>query len=940
MTDVFISYSRKDKEFVRKIFDRLESTAKDAWVDWENIPLTADWLEEIKGGIEAADSFIYVITPDSVHSEVCAVELGHALDNKKRLIPIMHRDLVEEYDQAALHPMISSHNWLFFREEDDFDTAFQTLITALDADLNHMRTHTRLLIKAKEWSDRNRDNSLLLRGSDLQQAESWLTVAMGKQPEPTEIHTEYIMHSHHMANSRQRALFVRVLFALAVSVVLAVIAAFQWQRANVARDEARAAQSQAEVARSDAEAARDHARREAEIASSFAIASIARQTNDGVLAIALAAAASEIENPPGLVESALADVVYAPGVRRVFDNPDSDSELNAIAYAPDETRFATGADDGQIVIWDRTAVEPVQTLFRVEDPVQSVVFSADGSQLLSVDSDGHALLWDLASGEIVHEFNHESGVTQAIFYGDETRIVTSAADGNAYLWDVATGEQVAVFRISTTSSDAATAIALSPDMTLLAIGYDSGWVSLWNANDPEAPVASRPAHTATVNALVFSPNGDFLFSASSDEFTYKLDARNLRPLEEYAGHTNQVMDVDVSAGGEHLVTSSQDRTVIYWDVATGNEIERLWAHGNFVNSVRFSQNGRRALSASADGTAIEWDLRPGNILHIYEGHTDWVRAVDLSNDDTLGVSGSDDDTVIVWDIETEAMITRLEGHGGDVRGVRFTSDDTHIVSVSLDGTARVWNIADGSFVEYTPHNGESIESLDVAPDGIRAITGASDGSVRVWNIETGEIILELNGHTANVLDIRFSPDGNFALSASQDATVKYWNLETGELVHTLAGHGREALSVSFSPDGTKAVSGSRDAEFFYWDLTTGTQIRPAVTVHGSSVRGADYSPIDNNTAISASADLLMFLWNLQTGEVIRVFEGHQRVVYSVDFSSNGTMALSGSRDKTLILWRVDDMESLLAWMAENRYIRPLTSDECELYRIQSCIEAE
>jgi WD40 repeat protein len=146
--------------------------------------------------------------------------------------------------------------------------------------------------------------------------------------------------------------------------------------------------------------------------------------------------------------------------------------------------------------------------------------------------------------------------------------------------------------------------------------------------------------------------------------------------------------------------------------------------------------------------------------------------------------------------------------------------------------------------------------------------------------------------------------------------------------------------VSFSPDGTKAVSGSRDAEFFYWNLTTGEQIRPAVVAHGSSVRGADYSPVDNSTAISASADLLMFQWNLETGEVIREFEGHQRVVYSVDFSSDGTLALSGSRDETLILWRVDDLDSLLAWMNENRYIRPLTSDECELYRITSCATDE
>jgi WD40 repeat protein len=77
----------------------------------------------------------------------------------------------------------------------------------------------------------------------------------------------------------------------------------------------------------------------------------------------------------------------------------------------------------------------------------------------------------------------------------------------------------------------------------------------------------------------------------------------------------------------------------------------------------------------------------------------------------------------------------------------------------------------------------------------------------------------------------------------------------------------------------------------------------------------------------------MFLWNLETGEVIREFDGHNRVVYSVDFSEDGTRALSGSRDETLIMWRVDDLDNLLQWMQDNRYLRDLTQDECELYGI-------
>ena len=65
MADVFISYSRRDTDFVRRLHEALNARGRDTWVDWEDIPLTAEWWEEIKTGIEATDSFVFIISPDS-----------------------------------------------------------------------------------------------------------------------------------------------------------------------------------------------------------------------------------------------------------------------------------------------------------------------------------------------------------------------------------------------------------------------------------------------------------------------------------------------------------------------------------------------------------------------------------------------------------------------------------------------------------------------------------------------------------------------------------------------------------------------------------------------------------------------------------------------------------------------------------------------------------
>ena len=77
MSDVFISYSRRDIDFVRHLFDQL--TARDPWADWQDILPTDDWLAETYRGIEAAGSFLFIISSDSVGSDVCGLETEHAV---------------------------------------------------------------------------------------------------------------------------------------------------------------------------------------------------------------------------------------------------------------------------------------------------------------------------------------------------------------------------------------------------------------------------------------------------------------------------------------------------------------------------------------------------------------------------------------------------------------------------------------------------------------------------------------------------------------------------------------------------------------------------------------------------------------------------------------------------------------------------------------------
>lgn len=199
MADVFISYSRKDRDFVRKLHDHLQRAKRDVWVDWEDIPPSAEWLQEIEQAIEAADTFIFVLTPDSALSKTCIHEVEYASKYNKRIVPVLARDTAASVPEA-----IARLNWLFFRPSDNFSASFDALLKTVDTDLAWVRTHSRLLVRAREWETKNKDDSYLLAGTDLEEAERQLSDTREREPVATTLQVAFVAASRQRATALQK----------------------------------------------------------------------------------------------------------------------------------------------------------------------------------------------------------------------------------------------------------------------------------------------------------------------------------------------------------------------------------------------------------------------------------------------------------------------------------------------------------------------------------------------------------------------------------------------------------------------------------------------------------------------------------------------------------------------------------------------------------------
>src|SRR5262249_27228630 len=130
MADTFISYSIKDQGFVRLLLEAFARAGRDTWIDWRAIPDSSRWKAEIFAGIDAADNFLFVISPDSVSSGMCREEVAHASASCKRLITVVYRPV----DPRDLPPPLAEVQWIPFHTT-PFDEAFARVLKAIDTDL-------------------------------------------------------------------------------------------------------------------------------------------------------------------------------------------------------------------------------------------------------------------------------------------------------------------------------------------------------------------------------------------------------------------------------------------------------------------------------------------------------------------------------------------------------------------------------------------------------------------------------------------------------------------------------------------------------------------------------------------------------------------------------------------------------------------------------------
>jgi len=917
MHDVFISYARTDSVDVERLLEALESAKIAYWRDTEDLAAGNKWRPALREAIIDSDNLLFVISPTSIDSKHCNMELAFAHQHNKRIIPVVYRD--PRADQVLPEILESwQHLVLDWAELD-----VEAIARVLRNEAVWRNQSSEYLRRAKKWE--NSSGDLLPRG-DLDAARVWMESGAKMEPGPLELQVRYIQQSeafHLKEAERWKKLYAKTL--------------------------ARQLAAQAEVMIGQRGVL-------LETAALLAVESMRRShtaLGDRVLRMALFLLPREVST------------IHWPGAKKP----------RLVEFSQDGSYVAASSEDGTVGIWELASAREVCRL--EAGPCRKLRFQPGSNKLLTMDT--AVTVWSLEQDAPVARVSHDS-LSDADFSGDGAFLATIGGDGVTRLWDIDDYEELASYRNAQAMASVAVAagareliawnknaaeVFQSPGQSGVKFEVGNSVVSFQYSPDGLYLSQLSPLdYAASLHDVLnreqilfeerhwsgaFSGDSRFFALASPEWDAYAYDL----PTTWQAGHYWEV-------GKKATMVRKHIRRRV--SCRRGESVH----HDDSVQTVSLSHQGRYLGTTSRDGTARVWEQRRGReVLRLLENVVGPINRLLFSADERF-VSGWGEAGCWTWEATGHRQVAALR-HGDAVWDVSFSGDGRFAATISKDRTCRVWSIPDGSEVQqFSMASATHKHTVSINQDGSRILTNGrtlwdvatgavagelpvdadtrvgavsddwafavvvhKDNAIAVVALDDGRVVGRRDSYDGTVGAMAICPETGRTAVAVEGLGIRVWDWCNDEDLST-AADAIQAEQLAFGGAGSALVMVDKTDRRNVYVLNLADAMVPARQLpHEAKVTSACLDA-DAVFLLTTSVDKTARVWSLATGEPVAALT-HDADVITARFSPDGRYVLSagGRSDRTarLWFWRPEDL------LAEtcSRLSRDLTEEEWTQY---------
>ncbi|KIK99464.1 hypothetical protein PAXRUDRAFT_822701 [Paxillus rubicundulus Ve08.2h10] len=645
----------------------------------------------------------------------------------------------------------------------------------------------------------------------------------------------------------------------------------------------------------------------------------------------------------------------------------------------------------------------------------SVAVSLDGSRIVTCVAE-EALFTEISSGQLLCRFSCDNeSITSLCLTPSASHLVIFTVAPSLRVYEIPetlSGQVIRPSRVIARAHDAPVHVCtIDPTSTYLASGSADGIVKVWDISTAHITHVFR-GHGGAVSALKFNFPRDpsivtsertlQLVTASVDThirlFDLMATSRNdqgaLRPIAVLEGHVSVPRGLDVTPDGKWLISGGRDSVIVLWDMSSSGDrsvskgrgksktvtptmsktipvMERVEAVG-FVNpnvSDFTSETSKFHFFTAGDKGVIRiWDSREGSVIHSLatgsgtadqEEQRQVVEAFYIPSVDTI-VSVHADQNIFFYSLKMRTRVRQLIGYNDEIVDAIFlsphnhppissttsSSRDSHLAIATNSSLIRIYSASSLDAHVLSSHS-EIVLSLDQGMGGRLFASGSKDKSARIWapseqlagtSGQWGCVAL-CEGHAESVGSVAMSrvysdtdSHPRFMFTGSRDRTIKMWDLSGVPLTfcdadplkcHSLTtqkAHDKDINSLDVAPNDQLLASGSQDRvakvyEVSYRPSSRGNLPHGEIKLlgtckgHKRGVWNVRFGKTERVLA-TGSSDKTIKLWSLEDFTCVKTFEGHTNSVLRVDFINSGTQLVSTGSDGLVKIWNVKDEECM------------------------------